>query len=104
MEIGTEYLHDGGGADSADKSRYLWPYINLEVLLLTTTILQLLNSRGRNPSSVFAAMDWDSTELGRANWTIKVIKLEMPRVRNLSSTDPEHYGELRPAIEGEIPN
>ena len=48
------------------KEAFMWPYINQEDLLNTNkTLLLLLNARGRNPPSHFAAADNDAMRLGK---------------------------------------
>jgi len=71
-DLDAYYRVDGGGQDGQDNlDAYMWPHINLEDLLPPTTMLRLLNSRGRNSPGTFPAMDLDSIDLGRNAWSIK---------------------------------
>jgi hypothetical protein len=97
---------DRGQEDTSEEEEfaYIWPHINLEDLLIPSTIPQLLNSRGRNPPCAFAAADWDSTELGRMAWSVRVIQVEEACMVDLDGDSPTTYGRLRPAETEEIPN
>lgn len=66
---------DRGKRGTCFRDYYMWPHINLEDLITGSTLLRLLNSRGRHHPSVFASMDLESTRLGEfGKWPMTVIR------------------------------
>ncbi|PGH35131.1 hypothetical protein GX50_02053 [[Emmonsia] crescens] len=61
-------LQKGRGIQA--RNAYLWPYINIEDLVESKTLLLFLNARGRNPPSMFAHADIDAIHLGLVSGTI----------------------------------
>lgn len=63
----TVFRKEGGGSgiqSTTSRGTFIWPYINQEDLLKPKTMLLLLNSRGRNPPSLFAAADDRAMQYG----------------------------------------
>lgn len=63
---------------------YKWPSINLEDLTSGSTLLRLLNSRGRHHPAVFAVMDLESTSVGHVLGVIPICLLDCPQAVNYS--------------------
>ncbi|KAF2121592.1 hypothetical protein BDV96DRAFT_640976 [Lophiotrema nucula] len=83
----------GSVTDSVDV--YMWPHVNLEDLMDTTTILKFLNSRGRHAPALFAKMDLESMQLGRQTEALKLQHLPEFHWIDLESEDPQIYGRVK---------
>ncbi|KAK3319886.1 hypothetical protein B0T19DRAFT_451324 [Cercophora scortea] len=57
------------------RGSYIWPYINQEDLANPKTLPLLLNARGRNHPTVFAAADGEAMHLGKVTMAIPAIVL-----------------------------
>ncbi|EFX05786.1 hypothetical protein CMQ_3855 [Grosmannia clavigera kw1407] len=60
-----------GSRDVKLRGAYMCPYINQEDLVKSKTLLLLLNSRGRNHPSVFAAADGEAMHLGKVTMALQ---------------------------------
>ncbi|KAF2832169.1 hypothetical protein CC86DRAFT_424530 [Ophiobolus disseminans] len=96
-----EDVENGDQSGATDRNIYMWPHVNLEDLLPPTTLLRFLNSRGRNPPGIFAAMDWDSIQIDRETWAIVERQAEDTYNIDLDTIDSTKYGTLRPANGGQ---
>lgn len=79
---------------SQHRDSFMWPYINQEDLVKSKTLPLLLNARGRNHPSVFAAADGDSMHLGYASGAIlpRVLSGHFMMLNNVRRE--EDYGRL----------
>ena len=81
-------------ASQEERDALIWPYINQQDLVKTTPLPLLLNSRGRNHPSTFAAADSNAMHLGRVTGHIFTLVLsEYAMILNGISQDHE-YGRI----------
>ncbi|KAI0903681.1 hypothetical protein F4823DRAFT_617631 [Ustulina deusta] len=85
-----------GAAVSGDlfKSHYTWPHINQDDLLKPKTLLLLLNARGRNPPTSFAAADFESMHLGLVSKNLTAVFLNGHTMVLHGARDAGEYGKL----------
>ncbi|KIW99134.1 uncharacterized protein Z519_00797 [Cladophialophora bantiana CBS 173.52] len=79
------------------RGAFMWPYLNQEDLSRPRTLLLLLNARGRNHPSCFAAADIEAMHLGRVTQGIVPIFLNTYTVilNGISDRRKDHeYGKL----------
>ncbi|KAG8159806.1 hypothetical protein KVR01_010443 [Diaporthe batatas] len=76
------------------REHFVWPYINQEDLAKPKTLLLLLNSRGRQPPSDFAAADIESMHLGIVTFAIRPVFLNCYVLVLNGATNPAEYGKL----------
>ncbi len=76
------------------RGSFIWPYINQEDLAKPRTLLLLLNARGRNHPSVFAAADGDAMHLGNVSMAIATIFLNEHVMILNGVTHDDGYGRL----------
>jgi hypothetical protein len=72
--------------DGIPRERFLCPYINQEDLLVPKALLLLVNSRGRNPPSLFAATDIDAMKLDRATRRFPELHIKCFQTQQLYQT------------------
>ncbi|RAK81302.1 uncharacterized protein BO72DRAFT_518830 [Aspergillus fijiensis CBS 313.89] len=74
---------------------FMWPYINQEDLVSPKVLLLLLNSRGRNPPSSFAAADIDAMQFGLVSRALDLDTLRNHQMALNGFVDNNRqYGEL----------
>ncbi|RAH64209.1 uncharacterized protein BO66DRAFT_465035 [Aspergillus aculeatinus CBS 121060] len=74
---------------------FMWPYINQEDLVSPKALLLLLNSRGRNPPSSFAAADIDAMQFGLVSRALDLDTLpDHQMALNGFVDNNRQYGEL----------
>ncbi|KAH9886881.1 hypothetical protein F4778DRAFT_797768 [Xylariomycetidae sp. FL2044] len=77
-----------------DRSAFVWPYINQEDLTKTRPFPLLLNARGRNHPTHFAAADGDAMHLAKVTMAVVPVYLnEYVMILNGITMD-EDYGKL----------
>ncbi|KAI1324845.1 hypothetical protein F5Y16DRAFT_423508 [Xylariaceae sp. FL0255] len=76
------------------RSSFIWPIINQEDLGDTKTLPLLINSRGRNHPSVFAAFDGELMHLGKTTMAIVPVYLNEHVMILNGVTQEESYGKL----------
>ncbi|KAI1359476.1 hypothetical protein F5Y08DRAFT_319602 [Xylaria arbuscula] len=76
------------------RSSFIWPIINQEDLGEPKALLLLLNSRGRNHPSLFAAYDGELNRLGRTTMSIVPIFLNEYVMTLNGITQEADYGKL----------
>ncbi|KAJ0421360.1 hypothetical protein BJY00DRAFT_323347 [Aspergillus carlsbadensis] len=92
----------GRGMKKKHKEYYMWPHINREDLSDARPLLLLLNARGRNPPSAFAAADIDAMHLGLTSKAIIPIFLnEHVLMLNGFTENTHEYGKLKQFMPGE---
>ncbi|KAL1863080.1 hypothetical protein VTK73DRAFT_6460 [Phialemonium thermophilum] len=83
-----------GRVSDQERGAFIWPYINQEDLARTKSLPLLLNARGRNQPTEFAAADCDAMHLGKVTMAVVPIFLnEHVMVLNGTKRDDE-YGKL----------
>ena len=83
MERGTRF-----------RDAYLRPYINVEDLSEGKTLLLFLNTRARNPPSVFARADFNALHLGHICGTVMPAFLNEHTMLLSNATDATTYGKV----------
>lgn len=83
-----------GGLDVKLRGSYMWPYINQEDLVKSKTLILLLNSRGRNHPSVFAAADGEAMHLGKVTMALQPAFLNHHVFMLNGMTRDRDYGRL----------
>lgn len=78
------------------RAHYIWPYINQEDLCKPKLMLLLLNSRGRNLPSEFAAGDIDAMHLGRVLEALRPALLRGYVMTMDGELGENEYGRLVP--------
>ncbi|KAI0096982.1 hypothetical protein GGR51DRAFT_542202 [Nemania sp. FL0031] len=95
-DFGAFYKHAGNLNSVAiqHRSSFIWPLINQEDLGEPKTLPLLLNSRGRNHPSLFAASDGEAMHLGKVTMAIVAIFLNEHVMTLNGITRQEDYGRL----------
>lgn len=76
------------------RDAFMWPYINLDDLCRSRSLLLLLNSRGRNLPHVFAHADFEAIHVGYISGAIRPAFLNGYTMLLHGQTTPETYGKL----------
>ncbi|KAK3689894.1 hypothetical protein B0T22DRAFT_499480 [Podospora appendiculata] len=76
------------------RGSFIWPYINQEDLANPKTLPLLLNARGRNHPTVFAAADGEAMHLGKVSMAIVPIFLNEHVMMLNGVTRDADYGKL----------
>lgn len=76
-----------------DKAAFMWPYINVEDLVVGKTLLLFLNARGRNQPYLFAHADFEAVRFGQVSHAIGIAFLN-EYTMYLDGKTPEKYGRL----------
>ncbi|TPX17768.1 uncharacterized protein E0L32_002869 [Thyridium curvatum] len=77
-----------------EKDYFKWPYVNQEDLSSATSLLLLLNARGRNHPTDFAAADSDAMNLGKCSYIIVAVNLSGYTMMLNSARQDGSYGRL----------
>lgn len=83
-------------SEQAKRSAYLFPYINVEDLLVPKTLLLFLNIRARNQPHAFAAADMEACHFAITSQAINRGFLNEHVMMFAGRTDANTYGELIP--------
>ncbi|KAK2749625.1 hypothetical protein FQN57_005847 [Myotisia sp. PD_48] len=78
---------------ASERDCFLWPYINVEDLVQGQLFLLFINSRGRNPPSSFAHVDFEACHLGLVSGKVVPAFLNGYTVY-LDGNTPRSYGRL----------
>ncbi|KAF2274260.1 uncharacterized protein EI97DRAFT_451823 [Westerdykella ornata] len=87
---------------STNRDAYLWPYINLEDLFKTKSLLLLLHSRGRHQPHEFVHSDLEQARLGEITRVIQPGFLNGFTMLFHGRTTPDTYGDLVDWDDGEM--
>ncbi|KAM5354070.1 hypothetical protein ACJ41O_000720 [Fusarium nematophilum] len=79
---------------TSHRDAFMWPYVNQEDLSQTKSLLLLLNARGRNLPSSFAAADCEAMHLGIVTKAITPIFLNQYTLILHGVTSADEYGKL----------
>ncbi|KAH9986731.1 hypothetical protein F4779DRAFT_304859 [Xylariaceae sp. FL0662B] len=77
-----------------ERSAFMWPYINQEDLAKPKSLPLLLNARGRNHPTNFAAADGDAMHLGKVTMAIVAVFLNLHVMVLNGTTRDDEYGKL----------
>ncbi|KAL6157812.1 hypothetical protein ACJQWK_07516 [Exserohilum turcicum] len=80
--------------DSNSREAYMWPYINLEDLTKTKSLLLMLHYRGRYQPHEFVHSDLEQARLGETSGATMPGFLNEYTMLFVDRTTPETYGEL----------
>ncbi|KAL7627940.1 hypothetical protein AAE478_002135 [Parahypoxylon ruwenzoriense] len=83
-----------GRIRAQERGAFMWPYINQEDLAKTRSLPLLLNARGRNHPTNFAAADGDAMHLGKITAAVVAIFLNLHVMILNGTTRDEEYGKL----------
>ncbi|MCJ1396137.1 hypothetical protein MMC18_009026 [Xylographa bjoerkii] len=76
------------------RQAYLWPYINVEELVKSKTLLLFLNARGRHTPDTFAHADLEAVQMGCRSRALRPAILLTHTMLFHGQTDAESYGRI----------
>ncbi|XDG02516.1 hypothetical protein ABKA04_002131 [Annulohypoxylon sp. FPYF3050] len=77
-----------------ERNAFIWPYVNQEDLAKPKSLPLLLNARGRNHPTNFAAADGDAMHLGKVTMAVIPVFLNLHVMVLNGITQDKEYGEL----------
>ncbi|KAI5919459.1 hypothetical protein F4810DRAFT_505420 [Camillea tinctor] len=83
-----------GRMQTQERGAFMWPYINQEDLAKPKSLPLLINARGRNHPSDFAAADGDAMHLGKVTMAIVAGFLNLHVMILNGTTQDEEYGKV----------